>query len=104
MLNCDRAPLNHTVSFPDDHLVLLIQPSSFFVECPSPSAPDVEVKTQEVNGEGDASNGCSQVQSSLGAKADSVTHGSSEELLFDFDDLPVEIGKNASGLPANLFT
>ena len=47
---------------------------------------------QEVNYEEAArSDGSSQIQSSLGAK-NVDPHGSSEDLLTDDDDIPVEIG------------
>ena len=58
----------------------------------SSSVPADEAKVQEVNYEEAArSDGSSQIQSSLGAK-NVDPHGSSEDLLTDDDDIPVEIG------------
>ena len=85
------------------------QLNSIFAEISS--TPEDEVKYREMNGKGEAQLEChapsygvgSQVQPSLGSKGDGDPHGSSEDLLVDYDDLPVEIGQFAlSRLDVNL--
>ena len=80
------------------------QPNSIFVEIPSP--PEDEAKYREMNGRGEAQleshassfDEGSEAQLSLGSKGDVDAHGSSEDLLIDYDDLPVEIGEKANCL------
>ena len=85
------------------------QPYSIFVEISS--TPEDEAKYREMNGKGEAQPEChapsygvgSQAEPSLGSKGDADPHGSSEDLLVDYDDLPVEIGQLAlSRLDVNL--